>query len=366
MHSPLRTIALKIHLYLGLTAGLVIMVLCLSAACLVFEQEITRALHPERFAVHGVGRSVPLQVVLDSARAAAPTANIGSLLVSNDSTRPWEANAGPAGRILIDPYTGHVIAVAPFRLPFFQKALEIHRWLMASDLGEQITGAATLMFVTLLLAGLILWWPRTKGAFKARINPFAVFSKHGGGRRKLHDLHVALGIWCWPLLLFMALTGLPEAYDWGSKALYFFTASPHAASPPSSSGDSTMATIPLDSLMKLGWATFPDARLWSARAGGRGNGALAVASIPGDQPSERKSDVAYFDRHTGALLRVDRWADLPIGARARRMIEPVHSGTGWGMVSKVLFFLATLFGASFPVTGFLMYRASLRATGVEG
>lgn len=360
MSSRLRTLALKVHLYLGLTAGLVIMVLCLSAASLVFEQEITRVLHPERFAVYGTGPSVPLRAILDSARAAAPTATIGGLLVTNDSTRPWEVNGGPAGRILIDPYTGHVIALAPFRLPFFQKAMELHRWLLADDLGEKITGAATVMFVVLLLAGMVLWWPRTKGALKARINPFAIFGKHGGGRRKLHDLHVALGIWCWPLLLFMALTGLPEAYDWGTKALYFFTASPHAAPPPSSGGDSTMATIPLDSLMRLGWATFPGARIWSARVSGRGNGAFAVAAIPSDQPSERKSDVAYFDRHTGALLRVDHWADLPIGARVRRMIEPVHIGAGLGLFSKVLFFFATLFGASFPVTGWLMYRAGLK------
>ena len=359
MSSPLRNFAQKVHLYLGLTAGLVIMVLCLSAASLVFEQEITRALHPERYTVLGSGPMIPVKVALDSA-AAATQGNIQSLLISNDLARPWEAVGGP-GRIFLDPHTGQVLGTGPFRLPFFQKAMELHRWLLADDLGEKITGAATLMFVVLLFAGLILWWPKTKGAFKARINPFAVFNKHGGGRRKLHDLHVALGIWCWPLLLFMALTGLPEAYDWGTKALYLFTGSAHAMPAPKSGGDSTMATISLDSLMALGRATFPEARLWSARSGGRGNNALGVAAIAADQPSERKSDVAYFDRHTGVLLRVDHWADLPIGYRARRMIEPVHIGAGLGMLSKVLFFLATLFGASFPVTGFLMYRAGLRA-----
>ncbi|HVX88385.1 MAG TPA: PepSY domain-containing protein, partial [Gemmatimonadales bacterium] len=62
------------------------------------------------------------------------------------------------------------------------------------------------------------------------------------------------------------------------------------------------------------------------------------------------------------LLRIDHWRDMPVGNRARRMIEPVHTGMGWGLTSKVLFFLATLFGASFPLTGFLMYRAGKRAT----
>lgn len=360
MSSKTRALALKIHLWLGLTAGTVIAILCLSAAALVFEQEITHALYPERYQVEAAASPVPVAVALDSARAATGS-DVAGITVSSDPTRPWEAN-GRGGRIFIDPGTGHVIAVAPFRLPFFQRAMEIHRWLMADDLGEKITGAATVAFVLLLFAGIILWWPRTRGALKARINPFAVFSKHGGGRRKLHDLHVALGIWCWPFLLFMALTGLPEAYGWGTDALYFFTRSPRAEPAPKSGGDSTMAKIPLDSLMTLGRAAFPEARLWSARAQTRGNGALSVASVAADQPSERKTDVAYFDQHTGALLRIDHWRDMPVGNRARRMIEPVHTGMGWGLTSKVLFFLATLFGASFPLTGFLMYRAGKRAT----
>ena len=360
MSSKPRALALKIHLYLGLAAGAVIALLCLTGAALAFEQEITRALHPERFHVEGSGAPLPLAAALDSVRSQVPEARIGSVTIRQDPTRPWEFQV-QEGRALLDPYTGKLIAVAPFRLPFFEKAMELHRWLLADEVGAQITGAATVAFVLLLLAGIVLWWPRTRGAFKARINPFAVFSKHGGGRRKLHDLHVALGIWCWPLLLFMALSGLPEAYDWATSALFSMTRSERPAPPPRSGGDSTMASIPPDSLMALGRAQFPDARIWSARMSARGNGAVSVAAVAADQPSERKTDVAYFDRHTGALLRVDHWADLSTGLRARRMVEPAHTGAAWGLPGKLLFFLATLFGASFPLTGFLMYRAGKRA-----
>jgi len=362
MTSPIRSVALKVHLWLGLAAGSVIALLCLSGAAMALEQEITRALHPERYHVEGTGPTVPVAVAIDSIKAALPDARVTGVTVSTDPTRPWEFPVGAPGRAYVDPYTGHVIAIAPFRLPFFQKAMELHRWLLADDLGGMITGAATVAFVFLLFAGIIIWWPRTKGAFKARINPFAVFSKHGGGRRKLHDLHVALGIWCWPLLLFMALTGLPEAYDWATSALFTVTASSRPEPAPRSGGDSTIATIGLDSLLILGRATFPDARIWSAQVQGRGNGALRVAVVPADQPSERKTDVGYFDRHTGELLRTDRWAEQSTGTRARRMIEPVHTGAAWGLPTKLLFFFATLFGASFPLTGFLMYRAGKRSS----
>ncbi len=360
MSSRFRSLALKLHLYLGLTAGAVVLLLCLSGAALVFEQEITRALYPERYHVEPRGGTLPVARLIASIEAAHPEAHVTGVTISSDPGRPWEFQIGAPGRAIVDPYNGSLIAIAPSRLPFFQKAMELHRWLLADDLGGQITGAATVAFIFLLLAGIVIWWPRTKGAFKARIDPLAVFSKHGGGRRKLHDLHVALGIWCWPFLLFMAVTGLPEAYDWAGKALYTFTASERPAPPPPSSGDSTMPTIPLDSLAALGHTHFPTARLLSARVSQRGNGALGVSAVPADQPSDRKSDIAYFDRHTGALLRLDPWDAMPAGTRARRMVEPVHMGQGFGMTSKILFFLAALFGATFPVTGFLMYRAGKR------
>ena len=49
------------------------------------------------------------------------------------------------------------------------------------------------------------------------------------------------------------------------------------------------------------------------------------------------------------------------GFRARRSIYPWHFGTIWGVPSKVVAFLACLLGATFPLTGFLMYRASRRS-----
>ena len=361
MSSPLRSLALKLHLFLGLTAGAVIAICCLTGAALVFEPEITRALHPDWSKVTGSGTPVPIHVSLDSVHAAAPGQPVQIVTMTNDPTRPWEFLAGDAGRVLVDPYTAHVIAIAPFRLPFFQKSMEIHRWLLADDVGEAITGAATVMFIFLLIFGLIIWWPRTKGALKARINPFAVFSKHGGGRRKLHDLHVALGIWCWPVLFVIALTALPEAYDWAGSLIMTVTRAQRFAPPPKSGGDSTATTLSFDSLAVLGHAAFPNARLMSIWMPQRPTGAVAVQAVDAADPSDRHGDVAYLDRLTGAVLRTDRWADLDAGMKFRRMDEWYHTGRAWGLPLRTIWFLAVLFGASFPLTGFLMYRAGKRA-----
>lgn len=361
MHSPLRSLALKLHLFLGLTAGLVIATCCLTGAILVFEPEITKALHPDWSRVTGSGATVPIHLALDSVYAAAPGQPVAIATFTNDPTRPWEFLAGDTGRALVNPYTGHLIAIAPFRLPFFQKTMEIHRWLLADDVGEMITGAATVMFIVLLMMAIIIWWPRTMGALKARINPFAVFSKHGGGRRKLHDLHVALGIWCWPILFVIALTALPEAYDWAGSAIMAVTGAHRFAPPPKSGGDSATATLPLDSIVTLGHATFPNSRLMAVRMPQRPSSPVMVQSVDATESSDRHSDVAYLDRITGAVLRTDRWVDASAGMKIRRMDEMWHTGRAWGLGGRTLWFLAVLFGASFPVTGFLMYRAGKKS-----
>ena len=361
MTSPIRSIALKLHLFLGLTAGVVIATCCLTGAILVFGPEITQAVHPEWYHVEGTGAPVSIPLALDSVHAKVPGQEVLLATFTTDPDRPWMFFAAETGQVLVDPHTGHVIAIAPNRLPFIQKAMEIHRWLLADDVGEAITGAASVMFVLLLIMAIIIWWPRTMGALKARINPFAVFSKHGGGKRKLHDLHVALGIWCWPVLFVIALTAVNQAYDWPGTAIMRVTGARRPAPAPKSTSDSTAATLPLDSLVALGRAAFPHARTLTVRMPPRPGFAVMIQAVDAADPVDRHSDLAYLDRSTGAVLRVDRWADLDAGMKIRRMGEWWHTGLAFGVPVRILWLLAVLFGASFPVTGFLMYRAGKRA-----
>ena len=361
MRTPLRSLLLKVHLWLGLTAGAVIAVVCLTGAILAFETEIVRGAHPEYYGVTPAGAPVPIRQAVDSLATALPDAKLSGVLLQSDPTKSWEFNFGSAGRAYVDPYTGKVLATGVKRPVFFSKTQELHRWLLAPAVGRPIVGAATIALVFILIAGFFLWWPKTKGAFKARINPFAVFSKHGGGKRKLHDLHVSLGIWCLIPLMVMALSGLPEGYAWATRFLYVVTRSAEQPPAPTSTSDTTLATLAPDSALVLGMAALGDAKQWTLRIPARPTAAIGVVALPNDAWHDRAVDQVYLDRVTGAPLRLDRWEDLAPGFRARRSIYPWHFGTVWGFPSKLVAFLACLFGASFPITGFLMYRAGKRA-----
>lgn len=360
MRTPLRSLALKLHLWLGLTAGTVVAIVCLTGAILAFESDLIRLGAPERYRVEPVMTPIAVPKVPDSLPTVDPEATLSAITVYADLQRPIELNFGAPGRAYVHPTYGTVIETGVKRPVFFAKTQELHRFLLAGTVGRRIVGACTIAFVFILCFGLILWWPKTKGAFKARINPFAVFGKHGGWRRRLHDLHVSLGIWCLVPLMVMALTGLPEGYRWATRFLYVVTGSADQPPAPGSTSDTTLPSLPLLSALAIGKEALGDATQWTVRAPARPTGAITVVSIPHDAWHERAVDQVYLDRVTGAQLRLDRWEDLAPGFRARRSIYPWHFGTVWGFPSKLVAFLACLFGATFPLTGFLMYRAGLR------
>lgn len=77
----------RIHLYLGLTAGLVITISCLTGALLVFEKELTEAFHHDRYYVQPAGERLSLDKVAALVQQAVPGAGISKIQLFADPTR---------------------------------------------------------------------------------------------------------------------------------------------------------------------------------------------------------------------------------------------------------------------------------------
>jgi uncharacterized iron-regulated membrane protein len=82
----------RIHLYLALAAGLVFFVQCLSGTVLVFEEEITHAVHPERYtiAVPASQPRLPLAQLASQFQQANPKSKVLGFKVYADPTRTVE------------------------------------------------------------------------------------------------------------------------------------------------------------------------------------------------------------------------------------------------------------------------------------
>ena len=243
-----KVIFRKLHLWLSVPFGLVIVITCLTGAILVFEDEVTALCNKDVATVEVKGDPLPFRTLVESVEKSLPDGvSVSGVVVSEKPTDAYKINLSkPKGAALyVNQYTGEVIGEAG-RLPFFGTIFRLHRWLLDSNpgngaifWGKTIVGTSTLCFVLILLTGLVIWWPRNRKMLKNRLR----VALRKGGKRFWFDLHVAGGFYVLSILLVMALTGLTWSFQWYSNGVYSFFDDYTGASVAISSRKSDASTL---------------------------------------------------------------------------------------------------------------------------
>jgi len=397
----------NIHLYLGLASGLFLVVVCLTGTILVFEKELEQAWHPQRyFVTPATTARLPLARLAAAVHAYKPKAKISSLKVYADPARTVEVNLagtggpgrpggpeggkrsgdrgegrpggapqakgpnggkGPGGkgrggdngpRIFVNPYTAVIAGEMNPRESFFHFVEEIHRGLVAGRVGKLVMGINSIIFLFILGTGLVLWWPATRKALTPRLKV-----KWGSGWKRLnHDFHIVLGFYAALFLLIMALTGVGMSFDWVTKSINSLTHSPQQRpEPPVSGAPSAGATaFAPDAVLALARQQAPDAESYALQLPKEPTGSIRVAILRPGAITENATDEVYLDQFSGRVLQKQAYAQRPVGQRIRGLFKPVHTGAIFGWPSKVLALVVVLLGATFPVTGTVMWLNRLR------
>ncbi len=381
----MKKIFAKIHLWLSLPLGIVLTVVCLSGAVLVFEGEITRALHPELYRVAAPADARPLRPSQLAGRIGAQmpdSLHLVSLQLSARSDEPCMAAFRETGRrqLSVDPYTGTVNGWAESPA-FFGTVRKLHRWLLdpppskgEKSVGKAIVGVSTLALVLILVSGLILWIPRSRKALRNRLK----VSYSDGRRRFWHDCHVSLGFYATLLLLVMALTGLTWSFGWYRTAAYaLFGGTPQIAVAqefPARKTDSGSRQSrersgerntgrEHDGTQAETEARPFDYAVWDAVLGQLTTHCTAYKTITltrteaqvARQSAMRRIDRATFDPRSGRLAEITRYEETPRQQRLRGWFYAFHTGTWGGIWTKILYFLAALIGATLPLTGYYLW-----------
>ncbi len=377
----MKKIFAKIHLWLSLPLGIVLTVVCLSGAVLVFEGEITRALHPKLYRVAAPADVRPLRPSQLAGRIGAQmpdSLHLVSLQLSARSDEPCMAAFRETGRrqLSVDPYTGNVNGWAESPA-FFGTVRKLHRWLLdpppskgEKSVGKAIVGVSTLALVLILVSGLILWIPRSRKALRNRLK----VSYSDGRRRFWHDSHVTLGFYATLLLLVMALTGLTWSFGWYRTAAYALFGGPQqttvAQESPARKTDSgsrqsrerTAGREQGERQAETEARPF-DYAIWDEVLGQLTAHCTAYKTIVltqteaqvARQSAMRRIDRATFDPRSGRLAEITRYEETPRQQRLRGWFYAFHTGTWGGIWTKILYFLAALIGASLPLTGYWLW-----------
>ncbi len=355
----------ELHKGLGLIAGLFISLLCLTGAIMIFQDDVREVIFPERyFRPSSEGRNVlPIATIVDKVNSEVGTDKISSVEISADTTRNYILSPQGKGkpRYFVDPYTGDIKGVMnPKDSDFFGYALKLHRWLLTSpdSWGKQVIGASTLLFVFILISGIVYWWPKGKKQLQARLRVKTDASRH----RLYVDLHASLGIYCSVVLLLMALTGLTWSYPWYRSGLYAVLGIESPKEPtkpegkgkeqkPASEGNKEGEAPVFDwdtayTLVRAKHDKYKNIRLEVGKA--------SVARA-GNFGNPRAADNYKLDKQTGEIKSFEAYEDQPAASRARGWIYGLHTGVWGGIITRVLYFVVCILGASFPITGLFIY-----------
>ena len=352
----------KIHLWLGLSSGLVVLILGITGCILAFELEI-RSLTESFRNVKVENRAVlpPSELKAIAEKHLASKKALGIEYPGKDKAAVAAYYDEKEYELLfMNPYSGEVLKHKNMNKDFFRIVLDGHYYLwLPNDIGQPIAASATLVFLVMMISGLILWWPKNKAAKKQRFT----IKWSAGWRRKNYDLHNVLGFYMTWIAIFLAITGLVFGFQWFARSLYWIT-----------SGGETMVehTHPVsDTTKTASFANMAD-HLWQEhRAGLKENESIGVyfAGIPTD-PVEiainhkpgtyYNSDYYHYDQYTGKELPATgsyagKFEDAALADKIVRMNYDMHVGAILGLPGKILAFFASLIAASLPVTGFYIW-----------
>ncbi|MGJ4955491.1 PepSY-associated TM helix domain-containing protein [Bradyrhizobium sp. HKCCYLRH2015] len=373
MTSFIKPALLQIHSVLGLAAALILSFMGITGAIMSFEDEIQAGLNARLS--HVAPRSeAPLSPAELMARLQADPAigKVSAITLSRDPSAAARVrfarkdDGGHPSSLLVDPYDGRVLG-EPRGEAFFTTVRHLHRWLLlpgdGNGAGRQITGAAVLGLVVLLITGIVLRWPRRATSANAWLKPQLGLS----GRGLHRSLHSVIGTWVLPVYLVIALTGLSYSYAWYKAGLTALLApATSGASMPSKapregrSGSADAKPVALD----LVWATlreqigdrFAVMQLTLPAAAGA---AVRVRAWPSEAHDGRR-DEFRIDGATGRLLAAERYADKTAGERVLARILDIHRGSILGWPGQLAFMLAAALMPLFAVTGTLLYLSRRR------
>jgi uncharacterized iron-regulated membrane protein len=353
-----RKACLTVHLWVGLTLGLLAAISGLSGSAMVFGPELEAWLHPRAWhaAPHAPdAQPVGMQAVADVLRKAHPASKLQIIRTPLHANGVYEAwlDEGTL-RVTVDPYSGQILSSHHATRSLLGWMYFLHTELFISERGAIIMGWSGIGLFVLSLTGIVVWWPR-KG------NRRAAFSwRTRTARRPGYQLHRFAGWLASLFLCIISVSGVALVFpEITTRVLESVFQKPQGEK-PTSRAQQRVPDVSLDAAIASAQQALPGARVTRITPPSKANAPIIVRlRFPEEIHPNGQSNV-YIDRHSGRVLRAD---DARVAARSQRLMNlpyPLHIGRWGGILSRVLHFLLGLVPAVLYVTGLMMWGSRLR------
>lgn len=332
-----RRLLLWLHRWIGVVAGLVILVIGITGGAIVFEQRIQRWVRPDLYPPQSTPKDerVPITAALAKLRAAHPEAHVQGLRLPRDESDALVLFTGQQA-VHCDPRTGALLGVKPRQGGWEQTMIKLHVNLMQGPTGGTIVVVATCITIALALTGLWLW------------SPLRIFTiRRGSGMRRFNlDLHSVAGLYSSVFLLVIAITGLTLRYLHGDH--------PRPPMAPMAATNGTFITI--DDAIQRAEQALHGARAVSAEMPPPNPRApFRVQLAFAEDGSSGGRSVVFLNQSSGDPLAVHSSREGTLTQRYQMAQLSIHTGSIGGAATRWVAFLVCVALVLQIISGYVLW-----------
>ncbi|MEL7530527.1 MAG: PepSY-associated TM helix domain-containing protein, partial [Bacteroidota bacterium] len=351
---------LRWHLYLGLFAGTIIMVVALSGTVLTFRDEIDRWLNPDLLLVKPQGEVLAIHKLLEITQRQESDWEIVGIFVPelDQPERSYQIRVeGDKRQIFINPYDGQIIGSRVRDDAFIGIMLSLHRRLLLPTWGRYIVGISALILVIMTITGLRQWIPKRWKMLQSRLS--VRFS--GSKKRQNYDWHNALGFYSAPFVLILALTGFGITFTTILVPLSFLLSGEPVQTletifdPQSVIQSEKSSSITVEEAITIAEATIEGGVFTSINMPHDSLGAFQVFLNVPQANGTLKREFLAIDQYSGGVI-YDTPHDGPyLGMAFLDWLTPLHYGTFGGSFTRWVVFFASLIPVALYFTGLFIW-----------
>ncbi len=355
MSPILRKRLLWLHTWSGLTIGVFILFLALTAAGMVMRPTLARVLYSDLHVVDSCEKPRPLDALAEQARAAHPADLIVSVEMKTDPTESVGFKFGNKDLVYLDPCSARVLGTQNMYSGVFGASEWLHRLYFLPDRKPGLTlmgWVDTICLVLLVMGGLVLWWPRNRLALFAALK----FNPRLPEPARTLNLHRVVGIYTAIALLVMTFTALPLAFDTVKRSIYDAAGYVPKMAPRSTEPPEGTKRMSMDAFWHRTQALVPGIEQVSLFYPDKKNAAFEARFVTKDSPHTQAKGYFFMDAYTGETLRLDDYAkDQQLGRKIYLYLLALHTGAIWGLPYQLLLLAGVLGAAVQTYSGVVPY-----------
>ena len=380
----------KLHLWFGLSVGIIVFIVALTGTIYIFKDEIQNQLRKDAIYVKKdtiTQQPLSLEVLREKvALEVNEKYPISSVEIPLDKSKSYEFLYYEKDKkawnyfdevkvnklVYVNQYTGEILGTYNEKYDLFPILKAIH-WslLLNSDWGKYVIGIPVVLFIIMLITGIILWWPQNKKMRKGRLS--FDWKNVKTWKRKNYDLHSILGFYASFIALILSTSGIYFAYPWIKNA-FNFTLSGSIELPKEKeikSPDSLLAknNSVFDLAVQETRKLYSNSSSFRIPLNGKNKKGKDLKNIPvsvyGEDGRFAIRNQVVFDKYSGKLLANKPHQNLNNAEKYANANYDIHTGSYFGLFGKIIWFITGLICASLPITGFLVWLGKQKKKGIK-